>query len=203
MIKTIINHGCWMLMLAASLICMPTSNSNAGDVFSQTGLKCSCPVCDHTCQLKAEQVEEEKTCFKVESKVICIPRVVFPWQKSKQAACASCDSCDGLGCTNCVHNGARLRKICVLKKEKYTCPACKYSWTPVEKDSCCDSTCAAIPVEMIESHNQPTIATPPAIQEAAPASSAVTPDVTEPISAADYYRIPAPIVAGRPVTPIR
>ncbi len=107
-----------------------------GKHFDQTGCVC-CPVCDHCCELKAEQVKEEKTCFEVESKLICIPRVVFPWQKkSKVSRHASCDSCGGSGCNACVHNGARVRRVCVLKTEKYECPACSYSWSPKAKTAC-------------------------------------------------------------------
>ena len=102
----------------------------------QTGVQC-CPVCDHRCTLDAKPDTKSKTCFEVESKVICIPRVVFPWQKRK-AGCAGCDSCDGNGCTACVNNGARLRRICVLKKDKITCPSCKYTWSAEKKAGCCD-----------------------------------------------------------------
>ncbi|MDG2220384.1 MAG: hypothetical protein P8L85_03335 [Rubripirellula sp.] len=107
----------------------------------QTGCCKRCPACDYCCNLDAQEVDEEKTCFEVESKEICIPRVVFPWQKK---TCRSCDSCSGLGCNACVHNGAKVRRICVLKTRKYACPKCKYTWTP-QKDGCdvggCDTGC--------------------------------------------------------------
>ncbi len=101
-------------------------------------LRTKCPSCD--CELEAKMVDVEKSCFEVETKTICIPRVVFPWQHKK--ACGSCDSCDGRGCVTCVNNGAKTRSIRVLKKKKYTCPECKYSWTPKES-GCCDSGCDA------------------------------------------------------------
>ena len=116
------------------------------NILDQTGCCRRCPACDHVCKLDAEQVEEEKSCFEVESKVICIPRVVFPWQKKK---CNACDACDGQGCNNCVHNGARTRKICVLVTDKYKCPSCQYTWSAEKKPcaapspSCCDSGCDA------------------------------------------------------------
>ncbi|MDB4476623.1 hypothetical protein N9250_01595 [bacterium] len=100
-----------------------------------------CPSCD--CSLEAKMVDVEKSCFEVETKTICIPRVVFPWQKKK--ASGSCDSCDGRGCNSCVNNGAEMRCIRVLKKKKYTCPECKYSWTPNTSGCCagaCDEGCA-------------------------------------------------------------
>ncbi|MCH1440320.1 MAG: hypothetical protein L7W43_11730 [Rubripirellula sp.] len=101
-------------------------------------LRTQCPSCD--CSLDAKMVDVEKSCFEVETKTICIPRVVFPWQRKK--ACDGCDSCDGLGCSTCINNGAQTRSIRVLKKKKYTCPECKYSWTPNSKE-CCDGACDA------------------------------------------------------------
>lgn len=109
-----------------------------GACLNQTGCGLCCPVCDHVCKLDAEQVDEDIPCFEVESKVICIPRVVFPWQKKK---CSACDSCDGRGCNNCVHNGARVRRICVLKTDKITCPKCKYSWSAEKRSAGCDVGC--------------------------------------------------------------
>lgn len=115
-------------------------------LFDQTGCCERCPACDHCCELNAEAGEESRPCFNVETKVICIPRVVFPWQMKK---CFSCDSCDGQGCNNCVHNGAKARRVCVMKADKYTCPKCQYSWTPREKAACdavgCDS--GSLPAE--------------------------------------------------------
>ncbi|KAA5544282.1 hypothetical protein FYK55_07990 [Roseiconus nitratireducens] len=117
-----------LFALAFAALLSPRAEAGHGKLFDQTGHAC-CPVCDHVCKLSAEKVEVEKQCFDVEAKVICIPRVVFPWQHAKKAACAACDSCGGRGCSACVHNGARLRKVCVLKTEKYKCPACEYTWT--------------------------------------------------------------------------
>lgn len=82
-----------------------------------------CPSCDCVCELKAETVDVDKHCWKIDCKTICVPRFVFPWKKS----------C----CDPCAHNGAWTREINVLKKHKYTCPDCKYSWSP--KDDTCDS----------------------------------------------------------------
>ena len=104
----------------------------------QTG--CSrCQSCGHACKLDAESDEEDRLCLDVETKVVCIPRVVFPWQRK---ATSACDSCDGGGCSNCVHNGARVREVCVIKPSSYTCPTCKYTWSAEKQpvcDECCDS----------------------------------------------------------------
>ncbi len=131
---------------------------------SQTGCKCCTDDC-HCCKLEAEQVDVEKKCFEVEEKVICIPRVVFPWQTGKSCFpfckkkdCGSCDACDGRGCNSCnacVNNGAKTRKIKVLKSSKKDgCPVCEYTWSVEEKAcktgcnrGCCDSGCAAAPCD--------------------------------------------------------
>ena len=91
-----------------------------------------------------EKTDAKKHCWTVECKQICIPRIVLPWQKRHSLPCMGngcCDTCTGGGCcddgcrTVCLsHNGARVRTVRVLKKHSYTCPQCKYTWTPRE---CC------------------------------------------------------------------
>ncbi len=138
-------------VLPAALLMAAAHLFNASDAaavvpwrpLNQTGCGLCCPACDHVCNFKAEQVDEEKTCFDVESKVICIPRVVFPWQNRK-----SCDSCDGTGCQNCIHHGARTRRICVLKTEKYKCPKCEYSWSAEKKPCAADCDVAGCDATM-------------------------------------------------------
>lgn len=138
-----IYRGGLPLLIAMLLVTPKISEAVGFGVLDQTGCSICCPECKHTCNLKAEQVEETKKGFDVESKVICIPRVVFPWQKAKKSQCASCDSCDGRGCTACIHNGARTRKICVLKNESYKCPKCEYTWS-AEPKGCSTMGCATM-----------------------------------------------------------
>lgn len=90
-----------------------------------------CPQCCHDCVFSAEKAKETKSCYDVECKPICIPKVTFPWQKG----CCCCDKDgDKDGCC-AVHNGAKKRSVRVLKKYEYECPHCKYQWTPVsDKD---------------------------------------------------------------------
>ena len=96
-------------LLAAAAILITNSNQlTAGKFFDQTGCSQCCPECNHCCRLDAEMGEEEKKCFEVEKEVVCIPRVVFPWQTgkgccclfpwSKKSSCDTCTSCDGTGC---------------------------------------------------------------------------------------------------------
>ena len=130
-----------ILFAIAMIATYATSANTANAEINICGLCKKCPSCD--CSLEAKMVDVEKSCFEVETKTICIPRVVFPWQRNK--ACGSCDSCDGKGCNSCVNNGAKTRCIRVIKKKKYTCPECKYSWTPNTSGSCdgaCDEGCA-------------------------------------------------------------
>ncbi len=124
------------LSAAACVVSSPVARAGHGKGLDQTGVAC-CPVCDQVCKLEAKQTETKRTCFEVETKVICIPRVVFPWQTKRKAACADCRSGSGPGCTNCIHNGARARKVRVLKPKTYTCPACEYSWSAEAVDRDC------------------------------------------------------------------
>lgn len=120
--------------LIAQLIHSP--NAAAGKFIDQTGCSQCCPECNHTCRLDVEEVEVDKTCFEVETEIICIPRVVFPWQrKSVRRARSSCDSCEGLGCKHCGHKGAKTREVKILSSRKYKCPKCEFAWI-AEKKPC-------------------------------------------------------------------
>ncbi len=137
---------------------------------------CVCPHCHHTCKFEAKEVEEEKTCFDVEAKVVCIPRIVFPWQKT--------------ACNPCASNGARLRTVCVLTTEKYKCPKCEYSWTPEKTCVTCDS-------------DSSDALTPKENVDPSPAAEPVS--VPEDLPAPDAEEIPPapqPLVYGQ-VDPVR
>jgi len=162
-----------LVALIATLIHFASASSvqaGFGDhkILDQTGCSYRCPACNHCCELKAEAVEETKDCFNVESKVICIPRVVFPWQHKKLLGCKRCD---GVGCNNCVHNGARARRVCVLTIDSYKCPACDYSWTPIQKpcatggcDQGCNGGCDAVISTPAAGTAAPPVVVPPAPQ---------------------------------------
>ncbi len=103
-----------------------------------------CPSCGNCCTLKAERVKEDKACYEVECVEICIPRVVFPWQKWHAARNrhADCDACvDGCSACATVNNGARVKTVKRLKKRTDKCPACKYTWTPASNSDCGDGRC--------------------------------------------------------------
>ena len=79
-----------------------------------TASRC-CPQCHYRCKFNVERGEEEEYCWKIEHDVICVPRVVFPWQKT---------------CRNPhANNGAFLKTVKKLIRHEYTCPQCEYSWT--------------------------------------------------------------------------
>ena len=104
-----------------------------------------CPQCRHCCKLEVSKEDEKKKCFECETKTICIPRIVFPWQNKKSQSCSSCAACGGKGCNVCRHNGAKLRCIKVLKSKSYECPQCKYKWTavPTGCNHCQGANCTA------------------------------------------------------------
>jgi hypothetical protein len=124
-----------------------------------------CPQCDHTCKFSVDTDKEAKHCYDSECEPICIPKVVFPWQK-KKACCNSCNSCAG-GCDACAgtgcdgscgggskccnyNNGACIRYVNKLKKYEYECEVCKYKWEAIRGcgngcGSCAGSIAPGIP----------------------------------------------------------
>ena len=70
-----------------------------------------CPQCKEICcSLEIKEKEVEKTCFKTEQKIVCIPRVRLPWQK-------------------CCPQKSKSRTVNVLTTHKYQCKACNYVWS--------------------------------------------------------------------------
>lgn len=77
-----------------------------------------CPNCNEGCmpqeycQLECLTEMEERDCFVVDYKTICIPKVVPPW---KQKHC-------------CPPRCAETRSVKVLTTRSYECPVCKWEW---------------------------------------------------------------------------
>ncbi len=88
-----------------------------------------CPSCKSGCELHVDKGRETKSCWEIEFKPICIPRVTFPWQY-KRCACGSGKS-DGKCCGHAPLNGARVKTVRKLKKVEYECAKCKYTWKPI------------------------------------------------------------------------
>lgn len=119
-----------LLVRLALISGMGLQQGIAGQLFQPTGCRQGCPACNFVCRLQAEVVDEEQTCFEVETEVICIPRVVFPWQaradRQGRGPCLGCERCGGHAGPQ---HGSRLRTIKVLRTKTVTCPRCKYTWT--------------------------------------------------------------------------
>ena len=98
------------------------------------GCRVRCPNCCHECVFSAEKAKETKNCYEVECKEICIPRIVFPWQK---CGCGKGSKGCGDGKGSCCghNNGARTKSVRVLVKYAYECSVCAYKWNPVSKYS--------------------------------------------------------------------
>ena len=107
-----------------------------------------------TCVGKAERVDVEKHCWKIECEDICVPAVRFPWEhggskltlftlfnckkgcgktRCRDSRCdgncaaAPCVGCAD-GCTSCVPPKCGLvKKVRDLKKESYKVKECEYS----------------------------------------------------------------------------
>lgn len=78
-----------------------------------------CPHCGEACYPTVSKDKETKTCWNVETKTICIPKVRFPWEKD----CGK-DGKDGCPTPKC----GRTKNVNVLMKHEYECSTCKYSW---------------------------------------------------------------------------
>jgi hypothetical protein len=70
-----------------------------------------CAVPEEYCELEISEGKESKTCFEIDFKTICIPKVVPPWRQCCDPVCAE------------------ARSVKILKTKKYECPVCKYKWT--------------------------------------------------------------------------
>ena len=149
-----------MIPAASVLMLILTSVSWAGH--GCRGTVC-CPQCQTVCQLNVDEGTEEKSCWQVECEEICVPRVVFPWQKS----------C----CDPTVNNGACVKVVKKLKKHKYECPTCEYSWTPKKVARCgCGgagcASCGATAYEVVDGAERPVPSEPATSQAEPPAQAA-------------------------------
>jgi hypothetical protein len=83
----------------------------------------TCPQCHQACQHKIcvptpTTLKDEKSCWCIETKEICIPHIRWPWQP-----CCEPPKC------------GRVRTVKVLKKVEYECEKCGYKWEI--KSACC------------------------------------------------------------------
>lgn len=111
--------------------CCESGCDNSGCKSGCCGKSC----CEAVCCPKKVTEEVKKHCWKVESKMVCIPGYRFEcnWRKNKccKGGCDSCcDSCcSSGGCNDCgTPTCGRVRCINVLEKHEYTCEECGYEW---------------------------------------------------------------------------
>ena len=142
-------------------------------------------------QQRGEKTTKEKSCFKVETKQICIPKVRFPWHP--KVDCGSCDGCDSGG--HCTARCGRVKTILVLKKHKYECPDCKYTWEVASSGACdsgnCDGDCTG--------NNASAVVAPPSAEPTAgmkvpaviPAQPAIVTQRATPVGTTKPVIIPA------------
>ena len=104
-------------LVAAALLVggagLPAASAQILPLPGSGGLCRRCPSCGgECCELSITQEKEERTCFKVEEKTICVPQIQLPW------------------CCGRVRP-TYTRKIRVLVEESYECPVCHYEWKVV------------------------------------------------------------------------
>jgi len=79
----------------------------------------ACPECNHeVCRLTLETRDEQRDCFRVEYKSICIPKVKLPWESCCKPRCGE------------------VRSVKVLTRHQYTCPQCHCKWEVVAPELC-------------------------------------------------------------------
>ena len=72
----------YLVVVAVLLTTAPYALAGDGDGGKSNGGRCvTCPRCSNLCDLSVTKDEVTKHCYGVECKTICIPCVVFPWQK--------------------------------------------------------------------------------------------------------------------------
>lgn len=106
--KPCLLRSIWLLAMFCMFSAVPLVNVGHG-----SGPKHNCcPDCGRSvCRLVREPVADEKYCYQVECKQLCIPKIRWPWQ--------SC--CDAPQC-------GRVKTVKVLKRVEYECEACGYRW---------------------------------------------------------------------------
>ena len=109
----------WLAQLALATSAVRAGDGHAAGCGVGHGHGCKAIVCPNCyCELKCEQEAEMKSCFEVECKAICIPRMCMPWEKCCKPKCA------------------KVKYVRTLKKVEYECHKCKYKFEPVCVDGC-------------------------------------------------------------------
>ena len=81
--------------------------------------RCGCPSCGNAvCVPSREPEVDERYCWKVEFKQVCIPAIRWPWQSCCEPKCG------------------KVKTVKVLEKVEYECDKCGYRWD-VRPVGCC------------------------------------------------------------------
>ncbi len=99
---------------------------------------CREPVCCPKCVTQ----DVEKSCWLVNSELVCIPGFRWPWE-CRDGGC-DCGGEGGDGCA-CPPKCGRVRCVNVLEQHKYTCKECGYEWEVkcVRRGNSCNA-CASV-----------------------------------------------------------
>lgn len=141
------------------------------------GRNVCCPECEESflpeeyCELEIGAGETEKTCFEVDFKTICIPKIVPPWRDP------------------CAPKCAEARSVKVLKKKKYKCPSCKYSWKVIKPELPAAPGVPVVPGSQAAPANQDYYVPTPANQGGVPAqgASSIVPVQPKPPIVGKYF----------------
>ncbi len=93
------------------------------------GVSQSTCCCEPVCCPQRVVEKEEKTCWKVSSKFVCIPGFRFPWECCNSCGAGSncCENCGG--CCSCgTPLCGTVRCVNILEQHKYECEKCGYLW---------------------------------------------------------------------------
>jgi len=87
----------------------------------KNGRGACCPHCGEVCYPTVSKEKETKTCWEIDTKTICIPKVRFPWEAGCCGKGCGKDGCPPPKC-------GRTKCVNVLMEHEYECSTCKYSW---------------------------------------------------------------------------
>lgn len=136
-----------LLLLSASVVVAGDHGhkDDHGGLLGHRGGGLLCPRCTEPCYPTVTKGKETKHCWDVEQKVICIPRITWPWEakaksghgkghghaKSDACGCGAKGKGKGAHCpdANCIQpKCGRTKVVNVLMKVPYECSVCKYSF---------------------------------------------------------------------------
>lgn len=151
--------------LAAEDYACPDCGCDLAGTGSRHGTRCARCCCGRdVCCPTAEEVTEERSCWKVSCEKVCVPAIRFPWQpggskltlfswlRPQHGKChcssgvertehgAACPASSGAGC---LPKCGPVRCVSVLESENYEVKACRCKWEIRTIPGCCQGQCCA------------------------------------------------------------